>query len=60
MAGNKDIGLLLFNSVSSPFLNIGITLAILSLSENIPVLKTWVVIKVSALLDHILLPLCVL
>ena len=40
MAGNKDIGLLLFNSVSSPFLNVGITLAILSLSENIPVLKT--------------------
>ena len=40
MAGNKDIGIYLFKSVSSPFLNIGINLAILSLSGNIPVHKT--------------------
>ena len=38
----------MFKSVSSPFLNIGITLAMLSLSGNIPVPnKTWLVIKVS-------------
>ena len=40
MAGNNDIGLQLLTSVSSPFLNIGITLAILSLSGNIPELNT--------------------
>ncbi len=34
------------NSVSSSFLNIGITLAILSLSGKIPVINIWLIIIV--------------
>ena len=46
-AGNKDMGLYLFRSVSSVFLCIGTTFAILRLSGNIHVFRIWLVINVS-------------